>query len=127
MFRTFLLMLFLCGLTSVSVVLSYRASARFPYDCQPVRVCLPETPPRCETIPCLPDVRPPACELPVCSTAPHSLHHRTRTCLGSLHVGSQQVFPSPSLIGFPCFLFREDKLNTVARVSTADITRAISR
>ena len=44
MFRTFLLMLFLCGLTPVSVVLSYRASARFPYDCQPVRVCLPETP-----------------------------------------------------------------------------------
>ena len=53
MFHRFLLILFLCGLTAVSVVLSYRASAE-PFACPPSPVCLPETPPPCETIRCLP-------------------------------------------------------------------------
>ena len=55
MFRTFLLILFLCGLTAISVVLSYKASAA-TYECQPARVCLPEAPPPCETIPRVPSV-----------------------------------------------------------------------
>ncbi len=52
MFRKILLMLFLCGLTAVSVVLSYKASAA-TYACQVAPVCrFPETPPPCETLPC---------------------------------------------------------------------------
>lgn len=48
MFRTFLLILFLFGLTAVSVVLEYRASAE-TYACQPPRVCVPDVKiPNCE-------------------------------------------------------------------------------
>ena len=54
MFRTFLLILFLCGLTGFSVLTEYRGSAE-TYDCPTSPVCQPETPPGspCETIPCL--------------------------------------------------------------------------
>ena len=89
MFRTFLLMLFLCGLTVLSVVLSYRARAETsicPSPSRP-RVCVPEIP-KCEVLPV-----PRACE-PMRSPQPLSL---------------------------------EDKLNTLSRVSTLDILRAIGR
>lgn len=60
MFRAFLLMLVLCGLTILSVVLEYRARAE-TYTCPspPLpRVCLPEVKiPDCEVAP-----RPRACE-----------------------------------------------------------------
>ena len=46
MFRTFLLILFLCGLTLFSVVLEYRARAE-TFACQPVRVCRVPTAPPC--------------------------------------------------------------------------------
>ena len=52
MFRKILLMLFLCGLTGFSVLTEYRGSAE-TYACQVAGVCLPETPPPCETIPCV--------------------------------------------------------------------------
>ncbi len=52
MFRKILLMLFLCGLTGFSMLTEYRGSAE-TYACQVAGVCLPETPPPCETIPCL--------------------------------------------------------------------------
>ena len=51
MFRKILLMLFLCGLTLFSVLTEYRGSAE-TYACQVAEVCLPETPPPCEAIPC---------------------------------------------------------------------------
>ena len=72
MFRTFLLIFSFCGLTAVSVVLEYKASAE-AYECPPSSVCLPEAPLRCETLPngffC---VQPPKCEMPVCEVSvPH--------------------------------------------------------
>ena len=46
--RKILLILLLCGLTTVSVVLEYRASAE-TYACQPPRVCVPDVKiPNCE-------------------------------------------------------------------------------
>ena len=88
MFRTFLLIFSLCGLTTVSVVLSYRASAE-TYECPPSPVCLPEAPLRCETIKCLPSVQPPVCKMPVCETVPHPLHRHSGACLRALHGVSQ--------------------------------------
>ena len=123
MFRTFLLILFLCGLTALSVLLEYRASAE-TYACEPQRVCLSEAPPPCEMMPCLPSMQPPACEMPVCEAAPHPLHRQSQQCLRLWHGVSETVFARPH---FPCFLFREYPLQSVARVSTADIMRALSR
>lgn len=122
MFRTFLLIFSFCGLTAFSIVLEYKASAD-PYDCQPLRVCVPEAPPPCEPMACVfPDVQPPACELPICKVERPLVR---RWCAHSLQLPLRDTARSrPQL---PCFLFREDKLNTVARVSTADIMRAISR
>ena len=53
MFRKILLILFLCGLTAVSVILDYRSTAA-PSECPPARVCEPDTPPPCEKVDCLP-------------------------------------------------------------------------
>ncbi|MDE0398617.1 MAG: hypothetical protein OXL96_12545 [Candidatus Poribacteria bacterium] len=113
MFRSFLLIFSLCGLTAVSVVLEYKASAE-TFACPPTRVCLPKAPPPCETLPCVPSGQPPVCEMPVCQV-PHPLPKRTGV-LRSLHRVSQQVFPNPSSIVFPCILS-----------TTADIMRAMSR
>ena len=60
MFRTLLLMLFLCGLTAVSVVTEYRARVSETYICPspPLpRVCVPEVKHNCEVA-----ARPRACE-----------------------------------------------------------------
>lgn len=123
MFRKILLILFISGLTVLSVLLEYRASADMS-ECQPPRVCLPEAPRLCETLRCLPEVTPPACEMPVCEAAPHPLHRQSQKCLRLWHEVSKTVSARPH---FLCFLFPEDKLNTVARVSTADSLRALSR
>ena len=95
MFRTFLLMLFLCGLTVLSVVLENRARAE-------TSIC--PSPPRPRV--CLPEVKIPDCEvLPV-----------PRTC-------EVMKRPQPlSLEDVP-----KETLNTVSRVSTLDIIRAMSR
>ena len=76
MFRTFLLILFLSGLTIVSVVLSYKASAE-TFACPPVHMCLPKAPPPCEPLPCVPDVKPPDCEPLDCDVSRPLLR---RTC-----------------------------------------------
>ena len=61
MFRTFLLILFLSGLTALSVFLEYRASAE-TYACQPPRVCVPDVKiPNCEVAAPLPR----SCEFPM--------------------------------------------------------------
>ena len=80
MFRTFLLMLFLCGLAAFSVMLSYRARAETSLCPSPPRprVCVPEIP-KCEVLPV-----PRACE-------------------------------------------KKEKLNSVSRVSTLDLLRAMRR
>ncbi|MYA69390.1 hypothetical protein F4009_00005 [Candidatus Poribacteria bacterium] len=92
MFRTFLLILFLCGLTAVSVVTEYRARAETSL-CPSPRVCVPEVKiPDCEVAP-----RPRACE---------PLKRRQKLSLEAVAI---------------------DPLNTVSRVSTLDILRAMSR
>ncbi len=76
MFRTFLLIFLLCGLTAVSVLTEDRTSAETS-ECQPLRMCrFPETPPPCETIPCASSVQPLECEMPACSAIPHPWVHR---------------------------------------------------
>jgi len=91
MFRTFLLMLFLCGLTILSGCSEYRARTETALCSSPPlpRVCLPEV------------------KIPDCEVAP-----RPRTC---------EPMRSPQPLSV------EDKLQSVARVSTADIMRAMSR
>ena len=123
MFRTFLLMLFLCGLTAVSVVLSYRASAE-PFACHVAPICLPEAPLGCQTIACLPEVQPPECEVPDCAVL-RPLLRRSCAQMWREHL-RDTVRRSPQR--FPCFVDEKfDKLQTVSRVSTLDILRAMSR
>ena len=122
MFRTFLLILFLSGLTAVSVVLEYKASAE-TFACPPVHMCLSKAPPPCEPLPCVPDVKPPDCEPLDCDVSRPLLR---RTCAHAWreHLISDAM-RSPQPI---CFVdVKIDRLNTVARVSTADILRAMSR
>ena len=52
MLRKILLILFLCGLTAVSVLTEYRSSAGFPSECPPLRVCQSDPPPPCEAYIC---------------------------------------------------------------------------
>ena len=94
MFRTFLLILFLCGLTVLSGYLEHRARAE-TYSCPSLpRVCVPDVKiPNCEVAPPLPR----ACK-PMKSPQPLSIEN-----------------------------VKTDKLNTVSRVSTLDILRAMSR
>ena len=122
MFRSFLLILFLCGLTAVSVVLAYKASAA-PFECPPVCVCLLETPPPCETLPCVPDVKPPDCEPLDCDVSRPLLR---RACAHAWRKHLREtVRRSPPPLCFVDVKF--DKLQTVARVFTANIMRAMSR
>jgi len=91
MFRTFLLILFLCGLTVLSGCLEYRARAETaicPLPSLP-RVCLPEV------------------KIPDCEVAP-----RPRAC-------EPLKRPQP--------LSETERLQSVARVSTLDRMRAMSR
>ena len=72
MFRTFLLMLFLCGLTILSGYLEYRARAETSLCPSPSlpRVCVPDVKiPNCEVAP--PLLR--SCEFPMKSPQPLSL------------------------------------------------------
>lgn len=111
MFRTFLLILFLCGLTVLSVVLEYRASAAGSECGFPPRAI------------CVPDVKPPDCVIPDCEVLRPllrvSCERAWREPLMKTRVRSPQRFP--------CFVFEDDKLQTVARVSTLDIMRAIGQ
>ena len=52
MLRKILLILFIAGLTVVSLSLEYRSSAGFPSECQVERVCPPDTKPPCEKYIC---------------------------------------------------------------------------
>ena len=95
MFRIFLLMLFLCGLTVLSGCLADRARAETSLCPSPPlpRVCVPEVKiPDCEVAP-----RPRACE---------PLKRRQKLSLEAVAI---------------------DPLQSVWRVSTLDIMRAMSR
>lgn len=109
MLRKILLIFLCCGLTVASVVVEYHASAAGAVCEQPRAICVP-------------DVKPPVCEKPDCqvmrpllrvSCAPAWWEHFRET-----------VRRSPQL---PCFVFETDQLQTVARVSTHNIMRAMSR
>lgn len=110
MFRTFLLMLFLCGLTLFSVVLEYRASAVGSVCEQPRDLCIP--------------VKPPMCVIPDCEVSCPLLR---RSCAQAWreHFIENPVIRSPQSLCFVDVPF--DQLQTVARVSTHNILRAMGR
>ena len=119
MFRTFLLIFLLCGLTVFSVLTEDRTSAE-TYACQPLRMCLPETPPPCETIPCAPSVQPLECEMPACSAIPHPLvYHRcafvAKTDDRTRDAKSRSVSAT------------RDRRHAMSMVFTSDVMRAMSR
>ena len=93
MFRMFLLILFLCGVTILSGCLADRARAE-------TSLCLSSSPPRV----CVP-------EIPDCEVAP-----RPRAC---------EPLKRPQKLSLEAV--NKDPLNTVSRVSTLDIMRAMSR
>ena len=95
MFRIFLLMLFLCGVTLLSGCLADRARAE-------TSLCPSPPLPRV----CVPDVKTPDCEV-----AP-----RPRAC---------EPLKRPQKLSLEAVAM--NKLNTVSRVSTMDMMRAIGR
>ena len=108
MFRTLILIFLFCGLTVLCVVLEYGATAETSTCLKFPRVCVP-------------DVQPPDCKLPTCEVDRPLLRrceHRWRVPLIADTIRCPQRL---------CFVFEDDKLNTVARVSTLDILRAIGR
>lgn len=108
MFRTLILIFLFCGLTVLSVVLEYGATAETS-TCPPRRGL------------CVPDVNPPNCVRPDCEVERPLLRrceHRWRVPLITDAIRCPQRL---------CFVFEYDKLETVARVSTLDILRAIGR
>ena len=108
MFRKILLIFLCCGLTVLSVVLEYRASAK-TYQCSPRGLCVP--------------VKPPDCVRPDCGVLRPLLRvlckHRWRQHLIADAIRCPQ---SLCVVDVPF-----DKLNTVAMVSTLDILRAMGR
>lgn len=112
MFRTFLLMLFLCGVTLLSGHLADRARAETSLCPSPSlpRVCVPEAPPPCvpeaRFIGCLPGPR--ACEVGF-PPLPRSCEPQKR----------------PEKLSLEAVAI--DPLQSVSRVSTHNIMRAISR
>ena len=106
--KGFLLILFLCGLVGVSVVLEYRASAE-TYQCSPRGLCVPE-------------VKPPDCVRPDCEVERPLLRSSCAPAWRKTLI--ERVIRCPQRL---CFVFESDKLDTVARVSTLDILRAIGR
>ena len=103
MLRILFLIFFLCGFTVLSVFLEYRASAEVSHECPSDRVCVPKP-------------RPRACEV---------LPPSRRSCERAWQehiIGNAIRSPQPM-----CFVFSRDKLQTVARVLTLDIMRAIGR
>ena len=105
MFRSLLLILFLCGLTAFSVVLKYQASAA-TYECQPLRVCQPASPPPCQPMLCLPSVQPPDCPRPDCERVQHPLLRRSCAQMWREHLMKTGV-RSPQL---SCLFFKTSHL-----------------
>lgn len=109
MLRSLFLIFFFCGLTVLSVVLEYRASAE-AYVCpsHPREICVPVKPADCGS--------PPDCSV---------LPPLRRSCERAWqeHLIGDTVRSPQSL----CFVSEDDKLNTVAMVSTLDIMRAMGR
>ena len=103
MFHKILLIFLFCGVTVLSVVLEYGATAG-PYTCPSPRG------------PCVP-VKPPDCDV-----ARPLLHRSCKHTWRKHLIGDTIRCPQPI-----CFVFEGDKLNTVAMVSTLDIMRAIGR
>ena len=108
MFRTLILIFLFCGLTVLSLVLEYRATAG-TYTCPSPRG------------PCVP-VEPPDCKPSTCEVERPLLHRSCDRAWREHLIGD--VIRCPQRL---CFVFEDDKLNTVARVSTLDIMRAIGR
>ena len=108
-----IMILFLCGLFGFSLVLEYRGSAATS-ECPdpPLRPCPRVTPPPCER----PDV------LPDCSVVRPLLRVSCEHAWRKHLIG--ETIRSPQSL---CFVFEDDKLNTVAMVSTLDIMRAMGR
>ena len=108
MFRKILLIFLFCGLTVLSVVLEYRATAGTSTCPSPRGLCVP--------------MEPPDCKLPTCEVV-RPLLHRSYDRAWREHLIGDAIRCPQRL----CFVFEDDKLNTVARVSTLDIMRAIGR
>ena len=109
MLRILFLIFFLCGLTIFSVSLEYRATAE-TFECQPLRVCVP-------------NVQPPDCEIPDCQVGFVPLRRSCERPWREPLIGTPIRYPQ-SL----CFVdVPFDPLEMVARVSTLDILRAIGR
>ena len=109
MFRKILLIFLFCGLIALSVVLEYRANAAGAVCEQPRDLCVP--------------VKLLMCVTPDCEVMPPLLR---RSCAQAWrrHLIANPL-RSPQR---PCFVdVPVDPLQTVARVSTLDITRAIGR
>lgn len=108
MFRKILLIFLFCGLIALSVILEYRASAE-TYVCPSPRG------------PCI-IVKPPDCVIPDCEVSRPLLRwceHQWREPL----IGNAIRCPQRL-----CFVdVKMDRLQTVARVSTLNIMRAIGR
>ena len=90
MFRTLLLILFLCGLIVLSVVLEYRADAA-AYECEQLRaICVP--------------VKPPDCVIPDCQVMRPLLRVSCERAWREHLMKTRVRSPQPM-----CFVFREDK------------------
>jgi len=109
MSRSLFLIFLLCGLVAVSVVFAYRARAA-------TQPCSPRTP-------CIPNVKPPDCVKPDGDVARPLLHqlceHQWRERIIGAAIRCPQSLCSVDVI--------REKLQTVQRVSTLDIMRAIGR
>ena len=108
MFRTLILIFLFCGLMVLSVVLEYRATAGTSTCPLPRGPCVP--------------VKPPDCKPSTCEVARPLLHGSCAQAWREPLIGD--IIRSPHRL---CFVFEDDKLSTVARVSTRDILRAIDR
>ena len=108
MFRKILLIFLFCGLTVLSLVLEYRATAGTSTCPSPWDLCVPVE---------LPDCKPSTCEVE------RPLLHRSCKHTWREHLIGDAIRCPQRL----CFVFEDDKLNTVAMVSTLDIMRAIGR
>lgn len=109
MFRPLFLIFFLCGLIVLSVCLAYRASAEADRCSVPIGVCLPE-------------VKLPVCERPDCEVERPLLRSSCAPAWRKPLIADAIRCPQRL-----CFVFEDDKLQTVARVSTLDILRAMGR
>ena len=110
MFRKIFLIFLFCGLTVLSVVLEYGATAGTS-TCSgfPRGLCVP--------------VEPPDCKLPTCEVERPLLRSSCERAWQEHFIGNVLRCPQPM-----CFVdVKMDKLQTVAMVSTLDIMRAMGR